>query len=91
VQHEDDHVLIFTRGAWLFAFNFHPEKSFTDYRFEAAAGKYVTILDSDAALFNGFARVNSDVAHFTLHENGRDYLQLYLPSRTALIQLSVNH
>jgi 1,4-alpha-glucan branching enzyme len=85
VQHESDHVLIFRRGEWVFAFNFHPEKSFTDYRFEAAAGAYTTILDSDAAAFNGFARVNSEVAHFTLHENGRDYLQLYLPSRTACV------
>jgi 1,4-alpha-glucan branching enzyme len=85
VQHEDDHVIIFKRGELVFAFNFHPEKSFTGYRFEAPAGKYVTLLDSDAAPFNGFARVNSEVAHFTLHENGRDYLSLYLPSRTAAV------
>jgi 1,4-alpha-glucan branching enzyme len=87
VQHEDDHVLIFRRGELVFAFNFHPEKSFTDYRFEAAAGTYATVLDSDAASFNGFARVNSEVEHSTLHENGKDYLQLYLPSRTALVLL----
>jgi 1,4-alpha-glucan branching enzyme len=85
VQHEADHVLIFERGGLVFAFNFHPEKSFTDYRFEVPAGKYVTILDSDAASFNGFARVNSEVAHFTLPGNGKNYLQIYLPSRTALI------
>jgi 1,4-alpha-glucan branching enzyme len=85
VQHEGDHVLIFSRGGLVFAFNFHPEKSFTDYRFEVASGKYATILDSDAAAFNGFARVNNDVPHFTLHENEKNYLQLYLPSRTALI------
>jgi 1,4-alpha-glucan branching enzyme len=85
VQHESDHVLIFRRGGLVFAFNFHPEQSFTDYRFEAPAGKYVTLLDSDAEPFHGFARVNSEVAHLTIHENEKNYLQLYLPNRTALV------
>jgi 1,4-alpha-glucan branching enzyme len=85
LQHETDHILIFKRGELVFAFNFHPVKSFTDYRFEAAAGKYTLVLDSDADLFGGFARIDSRVAHFTLPEHGKNYLQLYLPSRTALV------
>ncbi len=84
-QHTSDQVLVFKRGDLLFIFNFHPSTSYTDYRFEAPAGKYVSQLDSDAASFAGFARVDDDVAHFTLHENGKHYLQLYLPNRSALV------
>ncbi len=84
-QHTADQVLVFKRGDLLFVFNFHPSASYTDYRFEAPAGKYVSLLNSDAAQFAGFARVDDDVAHFTLHEKGKDYLQLYLPNRSALL------
>jgi 1,4-alpha-glucan branching enzyme len=86
VQHEADHVLIFRRGALLFAFNLHPSASFTDYRFEVPLpGRYATLLDSDAAEFHGFARISPDIPHFTLPGDGKHYLQLYLPSRVALV------
>ena len=84
-QHIADQVLAFKRGNLVFIFNFHPEKSYTDYRIEVRPGKYLTALDSDAAQFDGFARVDSGVAHFTIDENGKYYLQLYLPSRTAQV------
>jgi 1,4-alpha-glucan branching enzyme len=32
LKHEDDKVIAFERGNLLWIFNFHPEKSFTDYR-----------------------------------------------------------
>jgi 1,4-alpha-glucan branching enzyme len=85
VQNEKDQVLIFRRGGLLFAFNFNPEKSFVDYRFEAAPGKYVSILDSDAKQYDGLARADNDVEHFTINEKGENYLQLYLPNRSAMI------
>ncbi len=84
-EHRPDQVLIFRRANLVFIFNFHPVKSYADYRFEAPAGKYVTALDSDARQFNGFARVDDGLAHFTLHEKGRNYLQLYLPSRSVQV------
>jgi 1,4-alpha-glucan branching enzyme len=85
LQHIADQVLAFKRGDLLFIFNFHPEKSYTDYRIEIDSGKYLAELDSDAAVFNGFARVDSDVAHFTINEKGKNYLQLYLPNRTVQV------
>jgi len=85
LQHIVDQVLAFKRGDLLFVFNFHPEKSYTDYRVETAPGKYLTALDSDAVSFNGLARLDSDVAHFTINEKEKNYLQLYLPNRTAQV------
>ncbi|MDR3350893.1 MAG: alpha amylase C-terminal domain-containing protein [Prevotellaceae bacterium] len=85
VRHIADQVLIFKRGEWLFVFNFNPQKSFDNYRFEAEAGKYLTLLDSDAACFDGFARVDDSVPHFTFTDNGKNFLQLYIPSRTAMV------
>jgi 1,4-alpha-glucan branching enzyme len=85
VQHIADQILIFKRGEWLFVFNFNPLKSFNNYRFEAEAGKYLTLLDSDAACFDGFSRVDDSVPHFTFMDNGKNFLQLYIPSRTAMM------
>ncbi|MDR1405619.1 MAG: alpha amylase C-terminal domain-containing protein [Prevotellaceae bacterium] len=84
VQHIADQVLIFKRGGWLFTFNFNPVISFDNYRFEAEAGTYRTLLDSDAARFDGFARADDSMPHCTSGENGKNFLRLYLPSRTAM-------
>ena len=48
---------------------------------EIATGKYVKVLDSDAAEFDGFSRMESDGEHFTVDGE----LRLYLPSRCALV------
>lgn len=82
---ESKKVLIFGRGNFIFAFNFNPVLSFTDFRFCAPAGEYKTVIDSDSAQFDGFGRNADDVRHFTMREDGCDKLSLYLPSRTAIV------
>lgn len=78
-------VLVFRRGDYLFAFNFNPSFSFTDYSFEVPSGKYVSVLDSDASCFDGFNRVDDQIEHFTIYKYNKDLLSLYLPARTALV------
>ena len=78
---EEKKILIFGRKNLIFALNFNPVDSFTNYGFEAPAGKYVKVLDSDAAEFDGFSRMESDGEHFTVDGE----LRLYLPSRCALV------
>jgi len=53
--HEDstEKVIIFKRADLIFAFNFNPCQSFTDYRFGAPPGKYLMILDCDALKYGG--------------------------------------
>ena len=85
VQDIANQILIFKRGNLLFVYNFNPARSFENYRFAANAGKYVVVLDSDAPQFDGFGRIDSSVPHFTIHENYGDFLQLYIPSRAAMV------
>ena len=88
-EHSEKMLLIFQRGGLLFAFNFHPNRSFTDYLFEAPAGKYNLILDTDAAAYGGPNRLSINQEHFTLHDrvDNRtvDLLSLYLPSRSGQV------
>ena len=82
---ETQKVLIFARGCFIFALNFHPELSVTDFRFHAAAGEYRLVLDTDDSLFGGFGRNDGSVSHFTVREGDCDLLSLYLPNRSAIV------
>ncbi len=89
--HQDaDQVLVFRRGDLVFAFNWNPSRSFTDYGVLAPAGKYRVVLDSDAGEFGGFDREDDSVEHFTNPDplytgQGKGWLKLYLPARSALV------
>jgi 1,4-alpha-glucan branching enzyme len=70
-------------------FNFHPSRSFFDYRVDGPPGRYRLILDTDQSRFGGHDRVAPDQEFFTVSEGpscpDRHRLSLYLPSRTALV------
>ena len=89
--HEDSEkkVIIFKRADLIFAFNFNPYQSFTDYRFEAPPGKYMMILDCDAQKYGGHGRLLPQQAHFTMVDNSegksQHSLSLYLPARSAFV------
>jgi 1,4-alpha-glucan branching enzyme len=89
MDNEEDKIIIFTRAALLFAFNFHPDRSFPDYQFEARPGKYEMILNTDARAYGGHGRIAQRQEHFTLYhenENGvSNRLSLYLPSRSGIV------
>ena len=88
-EHSDNKLLIFQRAGLLFAFNFHPHRSCSDYRFEAPAGKYKMLLNSDAPQYGGHKRLIENQEHLTFRGDvaGRKstFLSLYLPSRTAQV------
>ena len=88
VQDEEKKILVFKRINCIFAFNFNPCLSFSDYGF----GKYRVVLDSDEAEFDGFSRIKMGEEHLSMAEkspNGnRKYdhtLYLYLPCRCAIV------
>lgn len=88
-KHQDDKVIVFERAELLFAFNFHPTKSFTDYRMGVhLPGEYKVFLNSDDPSFGGHNRIDTSVSHFSNPEGfagRRNYIQAYLPSRVALV------
>jgi 1,4-alpha-glucan branching enzyme len=81
--HNEDKILAFMRGGLLFVFNFHPEKSYSDYGLMLPGpGSYRMVLNSDDEEFGGFARHARETEHFTLEGNR---IQLYLTNRTAMV------
>ena len=82
---EQKKVLVFKRGGLIFALNFNPEQSFENYGFDADKGTYEVVLDSDSKEFGGFGRNDDAANHTTGVENGKDYLYLYLPCRSAQV------
>ena len=86
VRDNERQVLIFTRGDYLFVFNFNPEKSFPDYVFDAPSGKYTMVLNTDNKNFDGVGRIDEEVEHFTRYVSpGRGQLSLYVPARTGFV------
>jgi 1,4-alpha-glucan branching enzyme len=92
-EHNDDKIIIFQRAEYIFAFNFHPSRSFSDYQFQVPSGEYRIVLNSDDTMYGGYGRVDNAVHHSTeqpaRHDRPNDHawrrLSLYLPNRTALV------
>lgn len=87
--HDGDKVMAFSRGDLLFAFNFNPSVSFTDYGIEVPAGTYRLVLNSDEPRFGGHDRIAPDqqfvATPVTDGAATRLMIKLYLPVRTALV------
>jgi len=86
--HNEDKVVIFRRAGLVFAFNFHPWKSFNHYGFTVPLnGEYRMVLDSDAPRYGGHGRLEPNQKHFSrsLPDSNSLQLRLYLPSRGAQV------
>ena len=90
MDNRGDKVLAFERRRLLFVFNFDGERSYTDYGLLVKNGRYELVLNSDDPQFGGFGNVSADAPYETVHdpadeEDGKGWLKLYLPARTALV------
>ena len=90
IENNFDKVIAFTRGEYLFVFNFNPANSFTDYGIPLT-GKFKIVLDSDDPKFGGFNRIDRSVIYSSVRKAERHTLSvpftlyLYLPARTAIV------
>ncbi|HZL10998.1 MAG TPA: alpha amylase C-terminal domain-containing protein [Prolixibacteraceae bacterium] len=87
-DHKENEILAYTRGKYLFVFNFHPTQSFVDYGIPLAASKYKVVLNTDEERFGGQNRIDDQLTYYTHPSGGltsQHYLLLYLPARTALV------
>ena len=83
-----DMVLGFERGNLYFAFNFHPEKSYTGYGLSAIPGNYKIHLSTDSRTYGGQERIDPNLNYRTFPERSytpNQMLKIYLPSRTAVV------
>jgi len=85
--HQDDNVILYTKGDFVFAFNFHPWKSFDGYAIPVGEeGTYQVILTSDDGIYGGFGRVDTDYQYSARHIDAeRVGFYCYLPCRTATV------
>ncbi len=91
--HEDAKQIVYARGGLVFAFNFHPTTSATDWRIPVPEKiDYRLILNTDDLEFGGYGAVEGvhypwqDVAT----EGYTQSIQLYVPARSALVLVSDN-
>mmetsp|Transcript_11896 Transcript_11896/g.11948 ORF Transcript_11896/g.11948 Transcript_11896/m.11948 type:complete len:355 (+) Transcript_11896:1354-2418(+) len=89
--HEKDKIIVFERGNRLFVFNFHPNKSLEHYRVGTKFPyEHIIEMDTDERRFYGHGRLQHGHENpFPIMKtpwNGRpNYIQMYIPSRTAIV------
>ncbi len=84
-DYDPTQVLAFGRGDYLIVFNFSPSTSYTNYGIPVPAGRYNIVLSTDEGRFGGFDRNDMFFVFYTQNMGGQDMLNLYLPSRSAMI------
>jgi len=89
LKHEDDKIIAYERAGLLFVFNFHPTKSFTDYKVGLnLSGSLKIVLNSDNAEYGGHNRIDNDITYTTTDgewSGRKNHIYLYLPTRTGLV------
>ena len=78
-------VLAFYRHGLLFAFNFHPSASRTGVQIPVSRpGVYDVVLCTDDEKYGGFDQIQH-IPYPTQKKDGKYFLELYLPARTAVV------
>jgi len=85
--HQDDKVIVFSKGDVLFLFNFDPSRSYEKYFIPTGKpGAYRVIMSTDESRFGGFNRASIDYRYVTFTDpDGNKGFYCYLPCRTALV------
>lgn len=85
--HQQNKIIIYSKGNVIFGFNFNPSESFEHYFIPVKeAGKYKAILSSDSPEFGGYNRID-EIFHYEtqMTQNGQTGFYCYLPARTAIV------
>ena len=85
--YQNDKMLVYERSHTVFAFNFHPTRSFNGYFIPVSEeGEYKVILSSDDKKFGGQDRISTTQTYQTEKlPDGRIGFLVYLPSRCAMV------
>ena len=78
---QDRRLVSYSRGDYLFVYNFSPEASYVDQAIPAPPGAYDLILSSDDASYGGQDRVSADGPYQAVDE----ILLAYIPARVCLV------
>ncbi len=85
--HQDDKVIMYSKGDNVFVFNFHPEKSFDGYFVPVGEeGAYKVIFSSDDGTFGGHNRVDKEYQYEAKKTpEGKIGFPCYLPARSSFV------
>ncbi|MBQ1210344.1 MAG: alpha amylase C-terminal domain-containing protein, partial [Clostridia bacterium] len=86
-MHQDDKILIYTKGDFVFVFNFHPTKSFDGYFIPVGKeGRYRVVLSTDDGTYGGFDRIDGS-ARYEATRTPADWVgfSCYVPCRSAFV------
>ncbi len=82
---QPEKMLAFYRGGLLFAFNFHHSNSLTNVLVPVPQpGEYTVALSTDDDKYGGWNQVQH-ITYPTKLFDGKHYVELYLPARTAVV------
>ncbi|MCC6932235.1 MAG: alpha amylase C-terminal domain-containing protein [Deltaproteobacteria bacterium] len=83
--HCADQVLVVYRAGFRFIFNFSPTNSYTDYGIPVGPHTYSLVLNTDVLELGGHGRLQNGQKYHSHEAPGGHRIQLYLPTRTALV------
>ena len=84
IKNQVDKMISLDRAGLVFVFNFHPTKSFTDYRIGVpVSGTYRIVLDTDERRFGGYEQIDHHTDYISSEEEcgGRSHSILVNDSR----------
>ena len=82
----DSKVMCYRKGKKLYIYNFHPNSSYPGYKLPVdKAGVYQVSLSTDDFCFGGQGRIHHNCYETKADANGKPYLELYIPARTAIV------
>jgi len=82
---EKEQILVFYRHGLLFAFNFNPNQSMANILVPVhQPGEYTVVLSTDDEKYGGWDRIEH-MTYPTKMFDGKHYVELYLPARTAVV------
>jgi 1,4-alpha-glucan branching enzyme len=91
LTNSDDKLVVYERGKFVFVFNFHPTRSYEDYRIGTFWNSdHICVLDTDRSEYGGENRLEWNKTNFLpiINDGWNDRphsIQLYIPARTALV------
>lgn len=85
--HQEDKIIIYTKGDFVFLFNFHPTRSFEGYFVPVEKeGTYKVVLSTDDGVFGGYDRVDKNY-RYKAEKTPADWVGFpcYLPARSGIV------
>lgn len=79
--HQEDGIVTYVRGEYVFAYNFSPVTSYTDYGLPVPEKSYEVVLSTDDSRYGGQDRVASDL----IYPSEKEQIKVYLPARSAIV------